>query len=124
MRVVFAIYLFIHGFSHLVGFIVPWKIAKLEDAPYTTRILAGVFEIGDTGIRIVGIFWLITALVFIILALVVITQTASWSNPLLLTTIFSFLLCLIGLPDAKIGLIANGLVLIFLLINNTMNWLS
>jgi hypothetical protein len=117
MRIVFAIYLFIHGFSHLVGFIVPWKIAKLKDAPFTTQILAGAFDIGNTGIRIVGIFWLATAISFIILGLLVITQPTNWTKPVLFTTVFSILLCIIGLPDSKIGLIANGLILIFLWLN-------
>lgn len=42
----------VRGFAHAVGFVVPWKIATLEDAPYKTPILNDKLDVGDLGIRV------------------------------------------------------------------------
>ena len=124
MRIIFAIYLFVHGFAHLVGFVVPWRIAKLEEAPYKTTILADYINVGDIGIRIIGIFWLLAAIAFFYVGIGIITQVSYWKLLTIIVTMFSFVLCFIGWPDARIGVFANLLILVFLLINSRFGWLS
>ena len=55
MRLFFAVFLLMHGIAHLVGFVVPWKLAEMEDAPYKTTIFLDKIDLGDTGIRINGV---------------------------------------------------------------------
>lgn len=31
-----------HGVIHLIGFVVPWRLADVEGSPYRTTVLAGV----------------------------------------------------------------------------------
>lgn len=55
MRVVFGLILLGHGFAHLVGFVVPWRLKTLPQMPYKTTPLANSINIGDVGIRVVGV---------------------------------------------------------------------
>jgi hypothetical protein len=64
MRFVVALILFAHGFAHLVGFVVPWRMATLPQMPYKTTVLANSLDVGKTGIRVVGIVWLLVAVWF------------------------------------------------------------
>ena len=124
VRIILAIYLFIHGFSHIVGFIVPWRIAKLEEVPYKTTILGDLVNVSDIGIRIIGIFWLLTALAFLYVGIGIITQVSNWKLLTILVTVFSLVLCFVGWPDSRIGVFANLLILIFLFLNSRLGWLS
>ena len=123
MRIVLAIYLFVHGFSHIVGFVVPWRIAKLEEAPYKTTILGDLVNVGDIGIRIIGIIWLLTAMAFFYVGIGIIIQISDWELLTILITIFSLVLCFVGWPDARIGVFANLVLFIFLFLNSRLGWL-
>lgn len=59
MRIAIGIYFLVHGLCHFVGFVVPWKILTMKDEPYKTTLVAGSINVGDVGIRVVGLLWLI-----------------------------------------------------------------
>lgn len=111
MRIIFAVFLVLHGIAHLVGFFNQWKIVEMEDMPYKTTIFFGRFDLGDIGIRIVGVFWLAGAILFIISAYGLFTISPWWQNSALYITLFSTLLCVTGLPDAKVGLVVNVVII-------------
>lgn len=48
MRFVLAMFLFVHGFAHTVGFVVPWRIAKFDEAPYKTTVLIVFVLVGGS----------------------------------------------------------------------------
>jgi hypothetical protein len=73
MHIILGIFLIAHGVAHLVGFVTHWKIASIEDMPYKTTLLSGFFDVGDVGIRIVGILWLLTGLAFAMVGVGIIT---------------------------------------------------
>src|SRR3990170_2517992 len=101
----------VHGLVHLIGFVVPWKIASPEGFTYNTTILAGRVELGDGGIRSFGVLWLLATVAFV-LAAVGLWAGQSWWWPLAIgVSIASIALCVLGLPDAWIGILANPLVL-------------
>ena len=123
-RVAFAILLFVHGFAHLVGFIVPWRIADLKEMPYHTTLLAGSLDIGERGIRAVGVLWLIAAVAFAVCGVGVILR-APWSHPLAaMVVVFSILLCVAGWPDSRIGVFVNLAVAAVLLLSRRFVWLT
>ena len=106
-HVAFAIPLFVHGFAHLVGFVVSWRIATLKEIPHRTALLAGSIDIGELGIRVVGLLWLLEGLSFAVSSLGVILR-APWSLPLTaVVMVGSVLLCVAGLPDSWIGVFVN-----------------
>ena len=62
MRIVVAALLIIHGVAHLPGFVVPWRLVAPREMPYKTTLFAGLVNVGDAGIRVVGMLWLVAAL--------------------------------------------------------------
>src|SRR3989304_1591381 len=67
-----------HGLIHLIGFVVPWKIAAPEGFSYKTTILAGRLDLGDGGIRFVGVLWLLATVVFVLAAVGLWTEQSGW----------------------------------------------
>lgn len=123
MRIALSIYLMIHGFCHLVGFVVPWKIATMKDEPYKTTLLSGAWDVGDAGIRIVGSLWLLTGLAFMASAIGEFTAWPTWRPLALGFAVFSLIICVFGLPGARIGILANALVLAYFL-GCRLGWVS
>jgi hypothetical protein len=104
-----AIFLVLHGFAHLVGLVGAFGWSK--DVPHRTTVLAGRADLGELGIRAVGGLWAAVALLFATTALGILMR-ATWISPLLLaTTMVSLVLCAISLPEAKIGLVIDIVIL-------------
>jgi hypothetical protein len=114
IRTVLALLLLGHAVAHVPGFLVFWRIASLEGLPYKTTILAGAVDIGEAGIRVFGTLWLLAALGFVVCAAAVFLQTAWWLPATLIAAVVSLLLCILGLPDSRIGLFLNVLLLLAL----------
>ena len=84
------------------------------DMPYRTTILAGMIDMGDAGIRLIGILWFVIALAFVVVAAGVV---AGWSMRMAVFALLalSSAFCVIGGPEARIGLIVNAALLAALL---------
>jgi hypothetical protein len=117
MKIIFAVFLMLHGFAHSVGFIVFWRISEFEGIDYKTTILNGSADIADTGIRIFGIIWLLLTLVYIFNGIAVIMDLPLWESLTMYVSAASLVFCITGWPDSKIGVIVNILILIFLFFN-------
>ena len=122
MKIVLAIFLFLHGFSHSVGFFVSWKISKLDNQPYKTTILYNRIDLKYFGIRIWGIIWLLISLTMILFGIVVLRDFYSFNYLLILTGISMFF-CILALPDTRIGILANILLFLFVFMNSRYDWL-
>jgi hypothetical protein len=114
MRFVLAALLIAHGVAHLVGFLVPWKVVSIPEVPYRTTILGGVTDLGDAGARALGVVWLVAAVAFVLLAGALL---AGWSVRLWIFAMLSMsiVLCIVGWPEARIGLVVNAVLLAALL---------
>jgi hypothetical protein len=121
MRVLLAVALLIHGTAHVVGFVVPWKLIASAEVPYRTTVLAGAVDIGALGVRIVGIAWLGVALLFVALAGSVIQHTMWWYEGAFLLVGVSLALCVLGLPQSRPGLFANGAIVALLVVGRLLN---
>jgi len=124
MHIAVGIYMFVHGFAHIVGFLVSWKLVDDKDSPYRTTVLGGKLDLGDTGIRILGIVWLLLGIAFFLMTYGVIVETAWWKTATFYVTYLSLLLSILNLPDTKYGLMANILLLLFLWIAPSLGWIS
>jgi hypothetical protein len=124
MRFIVGLVFIVHGFAHTVGFVVPWKIASLDEAPYKTTVLGGRLDLGHGGIRFVGILWLLAALAFFGAGALVIGRFEVWQPFTLSTTVFSLLLCFMGLPDSRLGIPINIVILVFILAGGALGWLN
>ncbi len=116
IRYVLSLVLLGHGGAHLVGFVVPWRLATLKEMAYKTTILGGRVDLGAAGIRVVGVLWLLAAAAFLAAAGAFIFQ-APWALPFTAAvSVVSLLLCAIEWPEARIGVFVNvGLLAILLL---------
>jgi hypothetical protein len=117
MRFILAAVLGAHGIAHFVGFVFSWQIATLVELPYKTTILAGRIDLGDGGIPAMGLLWLLGGLGLLIAAVAVATDTP-WSLRLTaLMVAMSLVLCAIGWPDSRIGLVVNVALAVALVVN-------
>ncbi|MBS0000220.1 MAG: hypothetical protein KFF73_14665 [Cyclobacteriaceae bacterium] len=124
MNIAVGIYMFVHGFAHIVGFLISWKLINDKDTPYKTTILGGKFDMGDNGIRILGILWLLTGIAFFILSYGVITLSYWWNVYTFFVIGFSLMLSILAIPDTVYGILANILLLLFLWYAPTAGWIS
>lgn len=96
-----------HGLIHLIGFVVPWRLATLPDFPYRATALNGALEVGDTGARLLGLGWLGLAVGFVVGA-VGVGQGEPWALPLVgVLGLVSLGFCILGLPEAAAGIVVN-----------------
>lgn len=109
MRYAVALLLVGHGVAHLPGFLVSWQLASFPELPFRTTVLSNMIEVGTVGARVVGSSWLLLSLWFIVLGVVVAVRPAGWPQGLPAAVALSALLCVLGWPEAKVGLAVNGL---------------
>ncbi len=50
----------IHGLIHMVGFRVYTQGTQVGGMPFKTSFLNGAFDLGVSGTRLYGLFWLLT----------------------------------------------------------------
>jgi nicotinamide riboside transporter PnuC len=124
MNIIIGVFLIVHGFAHLVGFIVSWRLANLEDAPYKTTLIAGKIDVGNIGIRIIGIFWFLAALAFFACGVGVFAQFTWWPNFTFIVTSISLILSILGWPDSWIGIVVNIIIIIFIPLASKLEWIS
>ena len=91
--------------------------------PYKISVLAGSVNVGSLGIPIVGIFWLIAALAFVVCSVGVRARVPWWLPVTVIVAASSLFLCIIGWPDSRIGVFVNIAVVAFLLIGRRAAWL-
>ena len=118
IKILFAVFLFLHGIAHLVGFVVPWRIMRVEEMPYKTTLLAGKIDVGDWGIKATGLIWFILATGFFLLGLNVFFKWYEGEVIPYILSLLSLVMCVLGWPDAKIGIAANLFIVSFLIWNH------
>lgn len=107
MRIVTALVMFGHGVAHLPGFLVSWRLAALEELPYKTTILAGRLNLGERGIQVMGVAWAALALAFAIAGAGLLLRQSWWSPTARAATAVSLIVCVLGWPDSRLGVLVN-----------------
>ena len=83
----------------------------------------GRIDAGETGVRVIGVLWLIGALAFIASGLGLIFLQPWWQTLTIYTTIYSLALSILGLPFSRYGLIINIIILGYLFFGDSLGWL-
>jgi hypothetical protein len=110
-RRIAAILLALHGVIHLIGFVTPWRIATLEGFAYRTTLLDGAFDVGDLGVRVVGLVWLGLTVGFLAAGYGV-WRGERWAVGLTGgLAVVSLVVCLLGLPETFAGIAINVVIL-------------
>lgn len=122
MRFALAILMALHGVAHLVGFAVPWRLVENEDMPRGTTLLAGLVDVGEEGIRMVGLLWLALAVAFFAASFATWTARPSWVSLTVAVAGTSLLFSAVGWPAARIGVFVNAAILLLVGAGLRLGW--
>ena len=106
MRIALAVLMTFHAVAHLVSFVEAWRLIP-QGFPYKTTVLAGHVDLGDIGIRAVGVIWLLVSVGFFIAAFGAVSGSAWWVPTALGIAVASLLLSSAELPEARVGVVIN-----------------
>jgi hypothetical protein len=106
-----GVFLVLHGLAHSVGFFVHWDLSHPTGFTYSTTLLGGRVDLGEIGIRIDGLLWLVAAVGFVVLGLRLSGFRRLEPIPVAAVAIFSLVLCALDLPGAAIGMVIDVLIL-------------
>ncbi len=124
MHIVLGLVLIAHAFAHLAGFVVPWRIGYFKRLSYKTTIFGGGVDVGDKGIRIVGILWAVLAAAFVVCAVGVFLFLPWWRPATLTVSVVSLFICIASWPDSRAGIIVNAAIILLLVAGEYMGWLQ
>ena len=101
----------LHGLVHLIGFVVPWRLAQVEGFAYRTTALGGASSSARPGPSSVGLAWLAIAVGFVIAA-VGVWRARAWAIPLVgVLAVASLAVCVLGLPETVAGIVLDVAIL-------------
>ncbi|MCC6998181.1 MAG: hypothetical protein IT370_26435 [Deltaproteobacteria bacterium] len=121
MRIPIALLLFAHGIAHVVGFLAAFRLGKAP-IPYKTTIFAGHVDVGDGGVRALGVLWLAAAVAFAAAAVAALARAPWWPSAALGLAIGSLGMCMVGWPDARIGLAVNAALIALMIVGARAGW--
>ena len=116
VRFALGLLMVLHGIAHLPGFVGPWRLATIEGLPYRTTVLGGRLDIGDAGMRVLGAAWLALALGFGLAGALALANRPWWSAAATAAALASLVICLVQLPEARIGAVVDLLLLAALVV--------
>src|SRR5687767_14447444 len=109
MRLFLATFMILHGFAHMVGFV--GALGLSSQIPYKTTIMSGRVEVGAIGMRLMGVLWLLAALAFVFVGLAAWAKQSWWMEASIGLAAASLMLCIAELPDARIGMAINTILI-------------
>jgi hypothetical protein len=120
-----AVFLILHGLIHLMGTTAYLKLGKIEALPYKTTLLGGSWNVGDGGIRMFGIIWVIPAIGFFLAGVAMFAGWTWWPALVGVMAVLSLVLTLLDWSVAYAGAIINVVILGMLWLGPVVSgWLS
>lgn len=123
VRLLLGLLCVVHGVPHLVGFFAAWRPSAIPELPHKTTVLSGRVDLGEVGIRVLGVGWLLLALAFIGAACLFWFHVPQATGALLSLAIISFVFSLVAWPDSQIGVVVNLIVILLVLAVVRYGWL-
>jgi hypothetical protein len=106
-----AVVLALHGSIHLIGFVSPWRIASVEGFAYRTTVLGSAQDVGDVGVRLIGLVWLGLAVGFLSAGYGA-WRLKPWAIGLTgVLAMLSLIVCVVGLPETAAGVAIDVVIL-------------
>lgn len=117
----FGLFLFLHGFAHIPGILGAWRLKTYDDISHQPNSILP--DASDTAIALLGIFWLVAAVSFVVTGAGIILRGDWWPPVASLATCSSLLMTILWHEDAIVGLVINiGLAVVFIGAFVWSNW--
>jgi len=92
ISIIASIVLVLHGLIHLLGTAVYMKLTEIQGLPYKTTLLGSRGDLGEGGIRVYGVLWVVPAIGFVAAAAAILAGWNWWQPVLFGVTLFSLIL--------------------------------
>jgi hypothetical protein len=115
MRRLLAAGLALHGAIHVLGVAVAWRWVEPDGLPNAREIIGGV-EVGDGGMRLLGVIWLLSAVAFLVAAGEVLDRREWAASATAAAATTSAVICLLQIDFAWRGLVIDLLLLFALVV--------
>jgi hypothetical protein len=122
IRLIFGIFLILHGLVHLLWLVVSWQITEVDGLPYRTTLFSGRLDLGAGGMRFLGLLWALGMVVFVIAGLGLLFSAQWWWTITLAAALYSLLLCIVTWPESRWGALINLGILALLLLGEQLTW--
>lgn len=106
MRYLLVALILIHGLIHFMGFSKAFGLADMKQLSIPIS-------------KPIGLFWLLTALLFLLSATLYLLKSGSWMYTCIIACLLSQVIIVLSWKDAKFGTIANGILLLIALLSLT-----
>ena len=116
ISIILAVFVGIHGLIHLMGFVAYWPLAKINELPYKTSLMAGKLELGAAGMRFYSLLWLLATLGFLAAAILLALGKPSWAPLMLAAVLLSMVVCILDWGAAFRGAWIDGFFLLVLFV--------
>jgi len=125
MKIALAIFLFINSLVHFTGFIIFWRnVQRNVNQRYRRVFLRKDPTVEKIGFRVIAILYFLTALAFFFFGIELLTGFDFFWNNIWRVTLLSLIFCIVGWPKAKLGVIANTILILFLIMNSYHSWVG
>lgn len=122
MRIALAFLMMLHAVAHLVSVVEAWRLIP-DGFPYKTTVFAGRVDLGDVGIRAVGLVWLFVTIGFLLAAIGAVAGSTWWVPVALGVAASSLLLSFAELPDARVGVVINLAIITLVIAGRQFGWI-
>ena len=106
----------IHGLIHLMGFVAYWPLAEIAELPYKTTLLNGRFQLGQSGMRLFSVLWLLTAVGLVGAAVGLAVKQSWWLPVMSAAVVLSLVITVLDWSNAFRGTMISLVILVPLLL--------
>ena len=125
MKIALAIFLFINSLVHFAGFIIFWKNKQYDiNQRYRRVFLRKDPAMENAGFRIIAILFFLIAIIYFFFGISLLTGINLFWDNIWRVTILSLIFCIVGWPKAKFGVVANVILILFLIMNSFHSWIG
>ena len=120
MNVVAGVFFALHAVAHLAGFAGAFSLVPALGHP--TTVLFGKVDLTQSGARAGGLGWLFAAAGFAIASAGAFADALWWPRFVIVAAIASLAMCILYLPETRVGVAVNAVILVAFLFGKAALW--
>jgi hypothetical protein len=120
LRFLAGVFFILHGIVFPILGASYFKLYTIPGFPDGTYVFWHRFDVGETGIRIVGVIWMLSGVLWVLSGIGLLFLTNWWVGFTIATALVTLIPCILTLPDGKYGTLINLVILVLTLYLNGM----